>query len=73
MLNVISILIGVVALMLAIPSTIPLLGWGNWLVLPIALVGVLVGVFSSKQSGRNFCLIVFAIACLRLIVGGGII
>lgn len=73
MLNVVSILIGLVALVLAIPSTIPLLGWGNWFVLPIALVGVGVGALSRSKAGRNFCLIVFAIAVVRLMLGGGII
>jgi hypothetical protein len=29
MFNLISILIGIVALLLAIPATIPLLGWAN--------------------------------------------
>ena len=63
----------VVALLLAIPSTIPLLGWGNWFVLPIAVVGIGLGALSSSNSGRNFCLIVFAIAVVRLMLGGGII
>ena len=73
MLNLLSILIGAVALLLAIPSTIPLLGWGNWFVLPIALVGVGIGALSRSNAGRNFCLIVFAIAVVRLMLGGGII
>ena len=73
MLNVVSVLVGIVALLLAIPSTIPLLGWGNWFVLPIALVGVGIGALSRSNHGRNFCLIVFAIACVRLSLGGGII
>ena len=73
MLNVISILIGLVALLLAIPATIPLLGWGNWFVLPIAVVGAGIGMLSRSKGGRNFCLIVFAIAVVRLSLGGGII
>jgi hypothetical protein len=73
MLNLLSILTGIVALLLAIPSTIPLLGWGNWFVLPIALVGIGLGALSSKNGGRNFCLIVFVIAVVRLSLGGGII
>lgn len=72
MLNLLSILIGVVALLLAIPSTIPLLGWGNWFVLPIALVGAGLGALSRSNGGRNFCLIVFALAVVRLMLGGGI-
>ena len=73
MLNLISILIGLVALLLAIPSTIPLLGWGNWFVLPIAVIGAGIGALSRHNGGRNFCLIVFAIAVVRLMLGGGII
>ena len=73
MLNALSVLIGFVALLLAIPSVIPLLGWGNWLVLPIALVGVAFGALSRSNGGRNFCLIVFAIAVVRLMLGGGVI
>jgi len=72
MFNLISILIGLVALLLAIPSTIPLLGWGNWFVLPIALVGVGIGALSRSNGGRNFCLIVFALAVVRLMLGGGL-
>jgi hypothetical protein len=73
MLNVISILIGVVALLLAIPSAIPLLGWGNWVVLPIAVIGAGIGALSRSNHGRNLCLVVFVVACLRLMLGGGII
>lgn len=73
MLNLLSILLGVIALLLAIPSTIPLLGWGNWIVLPIAVLGAGLGALSGSKGGRNFCLIVFAIAVVRLMLGGGII
>jgi hypothetical protein len=73
MLNLLSILTGVVALLLAIPSAIPFLGWGNWIVLPIAVVGIGLGALSRSNTGRNFCLIVFAVAAVRLMLGGGII
>ena len=73
MLNIVSILLGLVALLLAIPSAIPFLGWGNWIVLPIAVIGAGIGALSRSNHGRNFCLVVFVIACLRLMLGGGII
>jgi len=73
MLNAISILIGLVALLLAIPSAIPFLGWGNWVVLPIAVIGAGFGALSRSNHGRNFCLVVFVIACVRLMVGGGVV
>ena len=73
MLNIVSILIGLVALVLAIPSAIPFLGWGNWVVLPIAVLGAGVGALSRSNQGRNFCLVVLVVAVLRLMLGGGIV
>ena len=72
MLNIFSILLGLVALLLAIPSAIPLLGWGNWIVLPIAILGAGLGALSSKNGGRNFCLLVILIGVIRLSLSGGI-
>lgn len=73
MANLISILFGIIALVIVIPSTIPFLGWGNWLALPFAVAGVGLGALSRSNGGRNFCLIVLAIAIVRLMLGGGFI
>ena len=73
MLNILSILTGLLSLLIVIPSQIPLLGWGNWLALPVIVVGIVLGALSRSNSGRNFCLIVGAIAVVRLMIGGGII
>jgi len=72
MLNALSILIGLLSLVIVIPSQIPLLGWGNWLALPLIVIGIVLGALSRSNGGRNFCLIVFVIACVRLMLGGGI-
>jgi hypothetical protein len=73
MLNILSLVVGAVALLLAIPAFIPLLGWANWLVVPIAMVGLALGVLSSKTSGRNLNLVVIVIAVVRLVLGGGVL
>lgn len=73
MLNLLSILFGLVSLIIVIPATIPFLGWGNWLALPLIVVGVVLGALSSSDSGRNFCLVVLLVAAVRLSIGGGII
>ena len=73
MLNALSFLIGLVSLIIVIPSQIPLLGWGNWLALPLVVTGIVIGALSSKNAGRNFCLVIFVIAVVRLMLGGGII
>ena len=73
MLNLLSILFGIVSLVVVIPATIPLLGWANWLALPLIVIDVVLGQLSSSNGGRNFCLIVLLIAAVRLSLGGGII
>jgi hypothetical protein len=71
MLNIISILVGLVAALLAFIGLIPLLGWVNWLMLPVAFVGLVLGLLSSSNSGRNLCMVVIIIGILRLMLGGG--
>jgi hypothetical protein len=73
MLNIISLLVGFVALLMALPSFLPFLGWGNWFVIPVAVVGLVFGVLSRSTSGRNLNLVVIVIAVLRLSLGGGLI
>ena len=73
MLNLVSLIIGGVALLLAIPAFLPLLGWVNWLIVPLALIGLVVGVLSSKTSGRNLNIVVIVIGVVRLMLGGGFI
>ncbi len=72
MLNIISILIGLLSLVIVIPAQIPFLGWANWFALPFVVAGIVIGQLSSSNSGRNFCLIVLLIAAIRLTLGGGI-
>lgn len=73
MLNILSFIFGLVSLVIVIPATIPLLGWANWLALPLIAIGVILGQLSSSRGGRNFCLIVLLVAAIRLSLGGGII
>ena len=73
MLNFVSLVIGVVALLCAVVAFIPLLGWANWLIVPLALIGAGVGAASQSNSGRNLNLFVVVVGILRLMLGGGII
>ncbi|MDJ0643215.1 MAG: hypothetical protein QNJ15_10380 [Erythrobacter sp.] len=73
MLNIFAFLIGLISLVIVIPAQIPLLGWANWIALPLIAVGIIAGALSSSNSGRNFCLIVLLIAGVRLMLGGGVI
>ncbi|MGH8064550.1 MAG: hypothetical protein ACRERE_04800 [Candidatus Entotheonellia bacterium] len=71
--NVLSSIIGLMALSIALVGFIPLLGWLNWFVIPGAVVGLVLGLLSQKTSGRNINLVVLALAMIRLALGGGIL
>ncbi|WP_183933824.1 hypothetical protein [Sphingomicrobium lutaoense] len=73
MLNILSILIGIVGLLLAIIGLVPLLGWTNWIWLIVPIIGAGLGFLSKSTTGRNFNLFVIAIMVIRLALGGGVI
>jgi hypothetical protein len=73
MLNLISLIIGGVSLLLAMIAFLPLLGWANWLIIPVAIIGAVVGMASNGTSGRNLNLFVILVGVVRLSLGGGII
>jgi hypothetical protein len=72
MFNLVSLIIGVVALLFAVVAFIPLLGWANWLIIPLAVIGAGVGVISRGNAGRNLNLFVILVAVVRLMLGHGI-
>jgi len=73
MLNIASLVIGAIALVLAVFAFIPLLGWANWVIVPFAVVGLALGAMSNSTSGRNLNIVVIVIGVVRLMLGGGII
>ena len=72
MLNLISILVGLVALFWGLVAFTPLLGWMYWFVLPVAIVGLAIGALSSRNGGRNLNLVVLCVGIVRLVIGHGI-
>ena len=72
MLNILSILIGIVTLPAAMIAFIPLLGWMYWFILPLALLGLAIGAMSRSSAGRNLNLVVIVVGMLRLAIGHGI-
>lgn len=72
MFNLVSLIVGAVALMCALVAFIPLLGWANWLIIPLAIIGAGVGMISRGTAGRNLNLFVILLAALRLMLGHGI-
>jgi hypothetical protein len=74
MLNLVSLVIGAVALVLAAVAFVPLLGWANWFIIPLAVIGAGVGQLSpGSRAGRNLNLFVILVGIVRLSLGGGIL
>ena len=81
--GLISLLWGIVAMLWMILALIPLLGWGNWFLIPFAAVGAIiaaVGVLFSgagkngrAKAGLILNGIVIVVGIARLSLGGGLI
>jgi len=73
MFNIASLIIGFVALILAVIAFFPLLGLAYWLIIPLAVIGAGVGMISRSTAGRNLNLFVIIVGVVRLMLGGGIL
>ncbi|MBN7138774.1 hypothetical protein A7A76_06570 [Lysobacter enzymogenes] len=81
--GVISLIWGVLALLWMILALIPLLGWGNWFLIPFAAVGAIIGAIGVLFSGAGnngrakagliLNAIVIVVGVARLSLGGGLI
>ncbi len=81
--GLISLLWGIVAMLWMILALIPLLGWGNWFLIPFAAVGAIIAAIgialtSPEKRGRaktGLVLngIVIVVGIFRLMLGGGFI
>jgi hypothetical protein len=81
--GLISLLWGVVAMLWMVLALIPLLGWGNWFLIPFAAVGAVIAaigiaITSREKRGRAKAglvlnAIVIVVAVVRLHLGGGIL
>ncbi len=70
MLNILSLIVGIVAFPVMMIGLIPLLGWLNYLVIPMAILGVTLGALSDSKVGRNLNIVVLIVGGVRLWMGG---
>ena len=81
--GLISVVWGIVSLLWLMLAFIPLLGWGNWFMIPFAAVGAIIAAIGllvthpSKRGRARTGLVLNGIAivvgALRLMIGGGIV
>ena len=79
--GLISVIWGIVALLWMLLAFIPLLGWGNWFMIPFAAVGAILAIIAIASGkgrvsgiiGLLLCILAIGIGSLRLMLGGGIL
>ena len=81
--GLISLLWGIVAMLWMVLALIPLLGWGNWFLIPFAAIGAIIaaigialssaGKRGRAKTGLVLNCVVIVVATWRLGLGGGLI
>lgn len=81
MLQVISLVWGILSLVVTGVAFLPCLGWLNWMTLPFCGIGVILGIMAVAQPGRVrtsagliglvLSAIAVAVGVFRLTLGGG--
>jgi len=72
--NMISTVLGLIAVALGLVGLFPLFSWLTWLTLFLSFWGMTFGLYSrDKTTGVTINFLVLVLAILRLFVGGGIV
>jgi len=72
MANLISLIIGLLLLIPALIAFVPLFGWLYWFIVPLAVLGLVVGLVSSGgRAGVKLNTVIVAVGLFRLFVFGG--
>jgi hypothetical protein len=81
--GLISVLWGIFAMLWMMLALVPLLGWGNWFLIPFAAVGAIIAAIGMvvtapgnrgrAKTGLLLNAIVILVAVVRLHLGGGLI
>lgn len=69
MLDMVSLFVGIIALMLVLFASIPFIATAGWLVVPMAAVGLALGLLSGSMTGGGLNLLVILIALAVPVTG----
>ena len=64
---------GIISLIIMLVAFIPLLGWLNWISIPIATLGLIFSSIVNSRNGKTMCIVAIIFGILRLMFGGGIL
>lgn len=80
--QVLGLVLGIISLAGMFIFLIPFLGWGNWLNIPLAIVGLIVSLIGAANAkgartagvlGILFCVAAIIVGSLRLKLGCGLL
>lgn len=64
---------GILAIIGMLIGMIPLLGWINWLNIPLAIIGLMLSIIGKSKGGIVICVVAIFFGLFRLALGGGIV
>lgn len=76
-----GLVLGVVVMLGMLLAFLPLLGWMNWGIIPVAIIGLVISIIATATTkehrgtaiaGIVLCAIAVSCCSVRLIIGGGI-
>lgn len=81
--GLISVVWGIVSLVWMVLAFIPLLGWGNWFMIPFAVLGAIIAAIAlvitspanrgRAKTGLVLNVVAIVVGAIRLSLGGGIL
>jgi hypothetical protein len=81
--GVISVVWGIIAMLWMVLALVPLLGWGNWFLIPFAAVGAIIaaiglvisapGHHGRAKAGLILNAVAIVVGVIRLHLGGGLL
>jgi hypothetical protein len=81
--GLISLLWGIFAMLWMVVALIPLLGWGNWFLIPFATVGAVIAAIGiavtrpehrgRAKAGLLLNVVAIVVGAVRLLLGGGLV
>jgi hypothetical protein len=82
LMQILSLIIGILVILGMLVAFIPFLGWMNWGVIPLAIAGLIISIIATATAKENrgpgivgivLCLVAAFIGTIRLFLGGGIL
>jgi hypothetical protein len=80
--QVVALIVSILAVIGMFFGFLPFLGWMNWGVIPVAIIGFILSIIALATTRKNkgmaiaglvICPIVIIVSAIRLCIGGGIL